>query len=87
VFVWAAAAALREARAVGRPTYLIGAFLGVVGVPLAVVGLHDVVSATPVAFLLGLLWLLVVSVRLAVKPPAGEVVTLAAPDVRVPVPA
>ena len=60
--------ALRESALVGKPTAYIGAFLGVAGVALAIVGLHDPFGANPVTFLLGLLWLLVVSVRLAVKP-------------------
>jgi hypothetical protein len=71
VFVAAAAAALRGAYLVGRPTAYIGLVLGAAGIALAVVGLDDPVGANPMAFLLGMLWLLVVSVRLAVRPGAG----------------
>ena len=67
VFVGTAAVALRRAGLIGRPTGWTGAALGLVGVPLAVVGLHDPVSANPMAFLLGVLWVLVVSVRLATR--------------------
>ena len=45
-----------------------GDYLGVVGVPLTLVGLSDISNANPMAFLLDMLWLVVVSVRLAVKP-------------------
>lgn len=44
-----------------------GVVLGLVGVPLSIVGMRDPVSASPVAFLLGLLWLAAVSTRLAVR--------------------
>lgn len=68
IFVGATALALGEIGAVGKPTIWIGAVVGVAGVAIAVVGLHDTANANPVAFLLGMVWLLVVSVRLAVKP-------------------
>jgi hypothetical protein len=68
VFVGAAAIALRHAGLVGRPIAWTGAALGLVGVPLAVVGLNDPASANPMAFLLGLLWVMVVSGRLATRP-------------------
>jgi hypothetical protein len=68
IFVGAAAVALRAIGAVGKPTAYIGLFLGVVGVPLTLVGLRDVSNANPMAFLFAMLWLVVVSVRLAVKP-------------------
>jgi hypothetical protein len=67
VFVGAAAVALRHAGLVGRPIAWAGAALGLAGVPLAVVGLHDPVSANPMAFLLGLLWVMIVSGRLATR--------------------
>jgi hypothetical protein len=67
VFVGAAAVALRRAGLVGRAISWTGAALGLIGVPLAVVGLNDPVSANPMAFLLGLLWVLVVSGRLATR--------------------
>ena len=68
VFVGAAAVALLRAGLIGRPTAWIGAVLGLVGVPLAILGLHDPESANPMAFLLALLWVLAVSGRLAVRP-------------------
>jgi hypothetical protein len=68
VLVGALATALRDAGAVGRPTAYLGLVLGTAGLALAVLGLQDYTSANPVAFLLGSLWLLVVSVRLAVRP-------------------
>lgn len=73
VLLVAAAAGLRRAGMVGRPTAYLGVTLGVAGVVLALVGLHDVTKATPVGFLLGLAWLVVVSVRLAVRPGSDEV--------------
>jgi hypothetical protein len=68
VFVGAAAVALLRAGLVGRPTAWIGAALGLVGVPLAIIGLDTPASANPMACLLGLLWVMIVSARLAVRP-------------------
>src|SRR5690348_10284471 len=62
IFVAAAAAALYHAGLVGRPTAYCGFVLGAAGLALTVIGIHDPVSANPQAFLLGLLWLLAVSV-------------------------
>jgi hypothetical protein len=88
VFVAGTAAALYRAALVGKPTLYTGLVIGAGGVLLAVIGLHDVLSASPVAFLLGLLWLLVTSVRLAVKPGVGQPraeAPASVPDTRVPV--
>ena len=41
------------------------------GLVLTIIGIQDPLSANPQAFLLGLLWLLVVSVRLAIRPGTG----------------
>jgi hypothetical protein len=71
IFVGATAVALRAIGAVGKPTAYIGLFLGAVGIPLTLVGMHDVTNANPMAFVLAMLWLVVVSVRLAVKPVAA----------------
>jgi hypothetical protein len=68
IFVAAAAAALHRASLVGRPTAYSGLVLGAAGLALSIIGFHDPIRANPLAFLLGLLWLLVVSVRLAVRP-------------------
>ena len=71
VFVAATAAALHRVNLVGRPTAYAGLLLGAAGVALSVIGAHDPLGANPLAFLLGLLWVLVVSIRLAVRPGAG----------------
>jgi hypothetical protein len=68
IFVGAVAVALRGIGAIGKPTAYIGLFLGVAGVPLTLVGLRDITNADPMAFLLGMVWLLVVCVRFIVKP-------------------
>ncbi|HET6815681.1 MAG TPA: hypothetical protein VFH66_00435 [Mycobacteriales bacterium] len=68
VFVGALASALHGRGVVGRPTAFVGYVLGGVGVVLALIGVRDITNAAPVAFLLGTAWLLVVCVRLAVKP-------------------
>jgi hypothetical protein len=71
IFVAAAAAALHRAGLVGRPTAYCGLVLGAAGLILTIIGIQDPSSANPQAFLLGLLWLLVVSVRLAIRPGTG----------------
>jgi hypothetical protein len=68
VFTGAAAAGLYRAALVGRPTACSGLALGVAGLALGIAGVHDPLGANPLAFLLGLAWLLAVSVRLAVRP-------------------
>lgn len=87
VFVVAAAAALRATGFVGKPTAYLGMFLGVAGLLLSIVGLNDPFNANPAAFVLGMAWLLVVSVRLAVKPGPLPVTTAenVAADTRVAV--
>ncbi len=85
IFVGASAAALRRSGLIGRPTAYIGLFLGVAGLVLAMVGVHDSANATPVAFLLGLLWVLVISLQLAVKPGTAEPVKAARPRSAAPV--
>jgi hypothetical protein len=87
IFVGATAVALRAIGAVGKPTAYIGLFLGVVGIPLTLVGMHDVSNANPVAFLLAMLWLVVVSVRFAVRPVVATTApheTIVEPRVSVP---
>lgn len=71
IFVAAAAAGLHRAALVGRPTAYSGLALGVAGLALSIAGVHDPLGANPVAFALGLLWLLAVGVRLATRPGAG----------------
>jgi hypothetical protein len=71
IFVAAAAAALHRAGLVGRPTACCGFVLGAAGLVLSIIGIHDPISANPLAFVLGLLWLLAVSVRLAIRPATG----------------
>jgi hypothetical protein len=87
VFVGAAAWALYAVRLVGRPTAYTGLVLGVAGIPATIVGLKDIANANPIAFLLGLLWVFVVSVRLAVKPGVDEPTPVSRPEDRVAVPA
>jgi hypothetical protein len=71
IFVAAAATGLHRAALVGRPTAYSGLVLGVAGLALSIAGVHDPLGANPLAFLLGLAWLLAVSVRLAVRPGPG----------------
>jgi hypothetical protein len=68
VFVGSLAVALHVAGLVGRPTAYVGLVVGVVGVGFAVFGFKDPLGANPLAFLAGMLWLVVVAVRLAVRP-------------------
>lgn len=71
IFTGAAAAGLHRAGLVGRPTAYCGLALGVAGLALSIAGVHDPLGANPLAFLLGLVWLVAVSVRLAVRPGTG----------------
>ena len=71
IFVAAASAALHRAGLVGRPTACCGFVLGAAGLVLSIIGIHDPISANPLAFVLGLLWLLAVSARLAIRPGTG----------------
>jgi hypothetical protein len=71
IFTGAAAAGLYRAALVGRPTAYSGLALGVAGLALSIAGVRDPLGASPLAFLLGLAWLLAVSVRLAVRPGTG----------------
>ena len=71
IFVAAAATGLHRAALVGRPTAYSGLALGVAGLALSIAGVYDPLGANPLAFLLGLAWLLAVSVRLAVRPGTG----------------
>ena len=68
VFVGSLAMALHVAGLVGRPTAYVGLVVGVVGVGMAVLGFRDPLGANPLAFMAGMLWLLIVAVRLAVRP-------------------
>jgi hypothetical protein len=68
LFVGAAALGLLRAGLVGRPTAVIGAVVGAAGIVLALIGLENPVGGNPMAWMAGLLWTLVVSVRLAVRP-------------------
>lgn len=71
LFVGAAAAALRGAGLVGRPTAYVGIAVGAAGVVLTLVGFNDPLNANPMAFLVGTMWLLVVSVRLTLRRDTG----------------
>lgn len=63
--VAALATGLRSTGVIGRPTAVVGAILAVLGLVAALLGAGDVNSALPVPFLLSLIWVAVVSVRLA----------------------
>lgn len=67
LFVGAAAVALRDARLTGRVTTYVGVLLAVTGLALGVMGVLDPPAANPLAFLASLLWVAVVSVRLALR--------------------
>jgi hypothetical protein len=86
VFVGAAAVGLYRSTLVGRPTMIIGAVIGTVGLALALLGLQDPLGGgNPIGWLLGLLWTLVVSVRLAVRPGTRPVVAEEGSTAAVPV--
>lgn len=68
VFVGAAAVGLYRCGMVGRPTLVIGLVAGVGGLAVGLIALHDPLNGNPMGWLLGLLWTLAVSVRLAVRP-------------------
>src|SRR4051794_4121114 len=76
LFVGCAALALQGIGHIGRPTTYIGLAAGVAGVALGVWGLVDPVAASPLAFLVGMLWLMTVSIRLAVRPAPGATAPL-----------
>jgi hypothetical protein len=67
-FIGALAVALYGIGLIGRPTMYIGLFSGVAGLALALWGVQDPMSANPLALMVGMVWLLVVTVRLAVGP-------------------
>lgn len=80
VFVGALAVALWQVALIGRPTAYLGIAAGVAGVVLAILGLSDPLNAIPLAFVAGMFWILVVAVRLAVKPGGPEVPVRAKPE-------
>ncbi len=67
-FLGALAVALYGVGLIGRPTMYIGLVSGVAGLALALWGVQDPMSANPLALMVGMLWLLVVTVRLVVRP-------------------
>jgi hypothetical protein len=66
VLTSAAAVGLQVVGALGRPTAYIGLALGALGVVASLAGVDDPLDANPMPFLLSMVWMLVVSVRLAV---------------------
>ena len=86
VFVGAAALGLLRAGLVGRPTAIIGAVVGAAGFVLALISLENPINGNPMAWMAALLWTLVVSVRLAVRPGTGARTTVEEPAAT-PVPA
>ena len=83
VLVGAAALGLFQAGLVGRPTLVTGLVVGVAGVVMGILGLGDPVHANALAWMAGLLWTLVVSVRLAVRPGTGGTQTVEPSPARV----
>ena len=69
IFLLGAGLALLESRLVGRFAAWSAVALGVAGILLTLVTQADPINSNPIPFLLGLLWILVVSVRLAVRAP------------------
>jgi hypothetical protein len=68
IFVGAGAVALRQAALVGKVAHWAGLVIGIGGLLLAFVALNDSANGNPMGFLLGLVWTLGVSIRLAVRP-------------------
>jgi hypothetical protein len=67
-FLGSLALALHGTGLIGRPTTYVCVAAGVAGLALALWGVQDPVSANPIALMVGMLWLLVVTVRLTVMP-------------------
>ena len=78
LFVAAAAVALHQAELIGRVAFWSGLAVGLLGVPVAVVSALEPYSGFAGTFLLSLLWMTVVSVRLAFRPVAGRAVLVPA---------
>lgn len=72
VFVSAAALALHDAGLLGRAGTASGLLVGGLGIVAAMTGIHDAASAMPVPFLLGCLWIMATSVRLAATPQSAQ---------------
>lgn len=80
-FVAAAGAALLTSGLLGRVAGWFGVVIGVLAVALTVLAHADPTNTNPMPFVAGLLWVLVVSIRLAWKGPRGESVERAAAPV------
>lgn len=72
VFLLATGLAILDGRALGRVAGWSAVLFGATGVGLTVATGLDPVSTNPVPFLLGLLWILAVGVRLAVRAPRAR---------------
>lgn len=72
IFMLGAGLALLESRLAGRFAAWSAVVLGVAGILVTLVSKADPVNSNPMPFLLGLLWILVVSVRLAVRAPRED---------------
>jgi hypothetical protein len=72
-FLVAAGAGLLASRVLGKVAGYAGIVIGVLTVAVAVLGRTSPVDTNPMPFLLGLVWLLVISVRLAWKGPRPAV--------------
>lgn len=80
VFAGSLAVALHSAGLVGRPTQYIGVIAGVGGVAATVAGMKDALGANPMVFIAGMAWLLVVTIRLAVRPGRPATAVRRVPD-------
>ncbi len=68
-FLIAAGTGLMASRATGRAAGYIGVVIGVLLLAVTLIGKGSPVDTNPMPFLIGLLWLLVISIRLAWKGP------------------
>ena len=73
IFLLGTGLALLESRLLGRFAAWSAVALGAAGILLTLVTKADPISSNPLPFLLGLVWILVVSIRLAVRAPGVAV--------------
>jgi hypothetical protein len=86
VFVAGAAAAMLHSRVVGRGFGWTGLLLGAASVAAVLAAGSDLLSANPIPFLLAGAWLLVISIRLAIRRPLVTDPVPAAPAPQATVP-
>jgi hypothetical protein len=81
MFIAGAAASMLTSRVVGRGFGWAGLLLGVACIAVVVVPGVELQHATPVPFLLATLWVVAISVRLAVRAPRADATLAATPAV------